>query len=89
MNCLFNSFLAGEIQAYIDFKCALGYSALSYEKHLRRFDEFCCKHYPEEKTITEQIVSHWTEKRPTENTNRHTQWYDRTIQALHAVFIQR
>jgi len=71
MNCLFNSFLAGEIQAYIDFKCALGYSALSYEKHLRRFDEFCCKHYPEEKTITEQIVSHWTEKRPTENTNGH------------------
>ena len=60
MNCLFNSFLAGEIQAYIDFKCALGYSALSYEKHLRRFDEFCCKHYPEEKTqlVAKCILNH-------------------------------
>lgn len=71
MSYLYSSFLSEEIQAYIEFKCSIGYSESSYDKFLRSFDVFCKENYPKEKKVTEQIVNNWIKKRQNENTNGH------------------
>lgn len=65
------SFLGESITQYIRFRCSLGYSASTYDEALRRFDVFCAENYPFSDSVTEQIVNHWIEKRPSENTNGH------------------
>lgn len=67
----YTSFLGKSITEYIRFKCSLGYSASTYDEMLRRFDIFCTENYPLSDTVTEQIVNHWIEKHPSENTNGH------------------
>ncbi len=71
MKYAYTSFLANDIEDYIEFKCSLGYSAASYDKFLCGFDSFCREHYSNNTTVTEQIVNHWTQKRLNENHNGH------------------
>lgn len=71
MSYIYNSFLANDIEDYIEFKCSLGYTASSYDKFLHGFDTFCSERYPEAVSVTEQMVSSWIEKHSDENTNGH------------------
>ena len=71
MSISYISFISDEIREYISFRCSLGYSASTYDEALRRFDRFCADNYPLSMAVTEQIVSHWLEKRPDKNTNGH------------------
>ena len=71
MKITYTSFLGKDITEYIKFKCALGYSANTYDAALRHFDSFCAENYPTSNVVTEQIVNHWLEKRSGENTNGH------------------
>lgn len=71
MKITYISFLSKDIEDYIEFKCSLGYSSSTYDAVLGRFDAFCSDGYPFGTTVTEEIVSAWIKKTPTENTNGH------------------
>ena len=66
MRYTFNSLFAPHIIGLIEQKYADGFSYVSGEKLLKRFDTFCEKNYPEANTITYNLVSEWSVIRPTE-----------------------
>jgi integrase len=56
------------MEDFIQYKEALGYSSTSYQK-LAFFDRFCLNTFPEEKSLTQQLVMQWARLRPNETTN--------------------
>jgi integrase len=63
----FQSKFALSIQSMLDFKEQFGYSKSTHIPSLKNFDRFCAEFYPEEATLSEQIVLAWLEKRSSEN----------------------
>ncbi len=54
---------------FIRFKEALGYTRSSYAKFLAHFDCFCLNNFPEETSLTKDLLMQWARLRPQENTN--------------------
>lgn len=65
----FKSYFAPQMEAFIQHKKALGYSRSSYEKFLALFDRFCQSAFPEERSLTQQLVMQWARLRPNETAN--------------------
>jgi len=65
----FQSCFAPQIEDFIQYKMALGYSRSSYAKFLAIFDRFCLSSFPEERSLTQQLVHQWIRLRPNETTN--------------------
>ncbi len=65
----FSSAFAQEMEDFIQYKVALGYSRSSYDKFLVLFDRFCLSDYPNEKSLGQQLVTQWARLRPGENAN--------------------
>ena len=64
-----NSRFAIYMDDFIRFKEALGYSESSYAKFLVNFDRFCLTTFPEEKSLTKELLMQWARLRPSESTN--------------------
>lgn len=54
------------IEEMITFKTSLGFARHSYEGFLDDFSRFCLRHYPQESSLTKDLVLSWSMKRPTE-----------------------
>ena len=65
----FKSCFAQLMEDFIQYKKALGYSRSSYEKFLFIFDRFCLNAFPEERSLTQQLVMQWVRLRPNETAN--------------------
>lgn len=65
----FKSCFAQQMEDFIQYKKALGYARSSYEKFLAIFDRFCLGAFPEEKSLTQQLVMQWVCLRPSETAN--------------------
>jgi len=64
----FTSNLAPLIEEMLSFREALGYVRITCEPHLLHFDRFCRINFPDETSLTKEMVLQWMERRPTENT---------------------
>lgn len=65
----FSSQFARHMEEFIRFKKALGYSRSSYAKFLYHFDRFCLSTFPEETSLTKELLMRWARLRPKENAN--------------------
>ncbi len=65
----FKSCFAQQMEDFIQYKKALGYSRSSYEKFLAIFDCFCLNAFPEVRSLTQQLVMQWVRLRPNETAN--------------------
>lgn len=65
----FKSVFASQMEDFIQYKMALGYSRSSYEKFLALFDRFCLSAFPEERLLGQQLVMQWIRLRPNETVN--------------------
>ncbi|TEB04264.1 site-specific tyrosine recombinase XerC [Pelotomaculum schinkii] len=65
----FKSCFASQMEDFIQYKKALGYSRSSYEKFLALFDRFCLSAFPEERSLTQELVMQWARLRPNETAN--------------------
>lgn len=63
MNYSFESGLRELIEEYIGFKTAMGYSKATYDRVLHQLDVFCVQNYPEETSLTREIVEEWSRLR--------------------------
>lgn len=63
------SFLAPQIEEFINYRKASMRWNNSYDANLHTFDSFCVKHYPNTDVLTDEILRRWCEKRPTETRN--------------------
>jgi integrase/recombinase XerD len=57
------------IEGLIELKKSIGYPYDSSAQILKTFSVFCMEHYPDETTLTQEIVMHWAEKRQDEHVN--------------------
>lgn len=71
MNGMFESKLAPYMQALVEQKRADGFSYHSGELLLKRFDTFCATRFPQETTITYDMVAEWSASRPGEGDAYH------------------
>lgn len=55
----FQSQLGKYIQEFLEYRCVQGYNEKSYIGTLRNIDKFYVEYYPEENTLTQQIVHEW------------------------------
>lgn len=69
MNGLFNSGLASSMEDMIKYKESLGYSRVTYEPYFRMIDKFCSEHYPQETTLTKELVLKWSQLHPRQHAN--------------------
>ena len=65
----FNSLFAMHMDDFIRYKEALGYSRSSYAKFLIHFDHFCLSTFPEETSLTKELLMQWARLRSNENAN--------------------
>lgn len=65
----FNSWFAVHMDDFIRYKESLGYSRSSYAKFLVHFDRFCLNTFPEETSLTKELLMQWARLRSNENTN--------------------
>jgi len=65
----FNSRFAMHMDDFIHYKEALGYSRSSYSKFLVHFDRFCLSAFPEETSLTKELLMQWARLGSNENTN--------------------
>jgi integrase/recombinase XerD len=68
VNC-FKSCFAQQMEDFIQYKKALGYSRSSYEKFLAIFDRFCLSDFTEANLLTQPLVMQWVRLRPNETAN--------------------
>lgn len=66
-NYEFKSNFSEHICGLIKQKRAIGYKYEPQEAILRRFDVFCCTYYPNEHTLTKELVLHWGTRTCTES----------------------
>ena len=71
MNGMFESKLAPYMQGLVEQKRADGFSYHSGELLLKRFDTFCATRFPQETTITYDMVAEWSASRPGEGDAYH------------------
>ncbi|MCB2291173.1 tyrosine-type recombinase/integrase [Clostridium sp. CS001] len=69
MNTLFKSGLAASMEAMIKYKESLGYSRVTYEPYFRMIDKFCFEYYPQEASLTKELVLKWSQLHPREQPN--------------------
>ena len=55
----FKSLLGTAMEEFIELRCAQGYKRESYLYTLKNLDEICFLHYPQEKSLTAEIVHAW------------------------------
>lgn len=67
MNEMFNSKLAPYMAGLIGQKRALGYKYDEQVKLLRKFDAFCLEQFPDERTVTREMLDIWGAVRPYEH----------------------
>jgi site-specific recombinase XerD len=65
----FSSFLAPEMRAFVSFRIACGCWNDTYEDYLFYFDRHCTQAFPEEGTLTKEMVDSFCAKRPSETGN--------------------
>lgn len=58
-----------QMEDFIHFKEALGYSRSSYEKFLVDFDRFCLNNAPKQNALTKELLLQWARLRPNESAN--------------------
>jgi integrase len=63
----YSSAFAAYISGMIEQKRALGYKYESQTSMLKRFDQFCLERYPNETTLSREIMLAWAQKRPGEH----------------------
>lgn len=61
----FVSQFASSMEEFIRFRCSLGYKRITYETDLLRLDKFIAEHFPNENSITKDLVMTWIEALPT------------------------
>ncbi len=67
MNHVFTSNFSGALRGLIDEKHALGVQYDSYDPILSQFDKFCVDKYPEETSLTQEMVLNWVTLLPGES----------------------
>lgn len=68
---VFHSVFADEMNAYLEYKVASGYEAVSFCTHLRRFDSFCIQQGIKEPVFTTRDAVKWLQKKDAEATTTH------------------
>lgn len=63
----YTSMFSEYIIGFIEQKQSVGYKYQTEAAVLRRFDLFCRTHYPQMKTLSREIVLHWSGQRPGEH----------------------
>jgi integrase/recombinase XerD len=61
------SLFTSYIEEMLEFKVSLGYQRRTYEGFLRDFSRFCRENYPQEDSLTMELVYAWAIRRPTES----------------------
>ena len=69
INVKFNSLLSGQIQEFIKFKFDFGHDYEKQTYHLKSFDDYCLRYFPQEKTLNKEMVLGWATLRPNEGIN--------------------
>ena len=64
--CL-KSGLAPAIRSMIDYKVSLGYEESTYLPRSRSLDRYCMEHFPDETSLTREVVTGWLERHPGES----------------------
>jgi len=59
MKYLFKSFLAADIESYIELRHSLGNETNTFARRLYSFDTLCVEQYPESKILTKEITESW------------------------------
>lgn len=59
----FYSSFAGQLEEFVTYKKALGYSYTSSIIQVKQFDRFCSEHYPDESLLSKKIVHSWLQSR--------------------------
>lgn len=67
----FHSIFADEINQYLDYKIASGFSEKSFSIILKSFDDFCSRRGIDSISFTRSDADAWAEKRKTEATTSH------------------
>lgn len=62
-NIIYKGPFKDHLQGFIELKRAVGYKYDTVEDHLRRFDRFTIKKYPDATVLTKEIVKDWCCKR--------------------------
>jgi site-specific recombinase XerD len=65
----FKSFLAPEMKAFVSFRIACGCWNDTYENYLFYFDRHCTQTFPDEKSLTKEMVDSYCAKRSSETGN--------------------
>lgn len=65
----FHSFLASEMKSFVSFQIAAGRWNATYESYLFFFDKHCVQMFPEETTLTNEMVDSWCAQRISESSN--------------------
>lgn len=68
---VFHSGFADEINLYLDYKIASGYTEKSFCIILKSFDSFCCQRKIDKAVFTRSDADAWAEKRKNEATTSH------------------
>lgn len=62
MTSPFKSLFAKQIKDMLQFKLALGFAEKTYYSYLLNFDRFCIQNYPNESTLTKEMIMLWGRK---------------------------
>ena len=63
----FQSRFTVQIEEFISYKEALGYSRSSYEPFMVQFVQYCLRCYPNDTVLTKQLAMNWARLRPKEH----------------------
>jgi len=55
----FQSGFSGHLKDMLKYRETMGRDTADYQKHLGHFDRFCLKNYPDETTLTQELVFSW------------------------------
>lgn len=62
----FRSRFAADIEKFVSHKRAVGYKYDTQIRVLKGFDTFCAGIYPEERTLSRELLLHWAKRKPEE-----------------------
>ena len=70
----FESIIAPQIERFIAFKTAPDHwNESSYEPNILLFDRYCKRNYPNDSTLSQEMVNGWCRQRETESSNSYRQ----------------
>ena len=67
MSSCLKSGLAPAIRSMIDYKVSLGYEESTYLPRSHSLDRYCTEHFPDETSLTREVVTGWLERHPGES----------------------